>query len=100
MEHHVYFWLKPEFQTSEARAEFEKGLDSLFEIKDLVASGRWSTPAPVMQRPVIDNSWDYALTMQFETIEKHDAYQIDPDHEVFINGHKHRWEKVLVTDLA
>jgi hypothetical protein len=100
MEHHVYFWLKPEFQTPEAREEFEKGLDSLFEIKGLVASGRWATPAPVMPRPVIDNSWDYALTMQFDTIEKHDAYQVDPDHEVFINGHKHRWEKVLVMDLA
>lgn len=99
MEHHVYFWLKPEHQTPEARADFEKGLDSLFDIS-LCSGGRWSTPAPVMPRPVLDNSWDYATVMYFDSIEKHDAYQVDPGHEVFINGHKHRWEKVLVTDLA
>jgi putative ABC transport system permease protein len=48
---------------------------------DLVAGGRWSVPAKVVVRPVIDQSWDYALTMQFDTIEKHDAYQEDPDHQ-------------------
>jgi hypothetical protein len=99
MEHHVYFWLKDEFKGDEERAAFEKGLDSLFEIK-LAKGGRWAFPAKVMPRPVIDQSWDYALTMQFDTIEDHDAYQVDPDHDVFINSFKDRWATVQVRDLA
>ena len=77
---------------------FEQGLASLFAI-DLVAGGRWAVPAKVMERPVIDQSWDYALSMQFATIEEHDAYQVDPDHNVFIGSFKEWWGKVLVMDL-
>ncbi len=99
MEHHVYFWLKEEFQTAVDRANFEQGLSALMEIK-LVASGHWAVPAKVMIRPVIDQSWDYALSMQFNTIEEHDAYQVDPDHEIFINSFKDWWAQVQVRDLA
>jgi hypothetical protein len=54
----------------------------------------------VMIRPVIDQSWDYALTMKFDTVEKHDAYQEDADHHVFINTFKEWWAQVQVKDLA
>jgi hypothetical protein len=99
MEHHVYFWLKEENQNAADRAVFEQGLDSLFKI-GLVTGGRWAVPAKVMLRPVIDQSWDYALTMQFANVEDHDAYQVDPDHNVFIGTFKEWWAKVLVMDLA
>jgi hypothetical protein len=100
MDHHVYFWLKDEFKNEENRKAFEQGLSSLFEIKHLVAGGRWAVPAPVMIRPVIDQSWDYALTMQFDSVENHDAYQDDPDHNVFIANFKDWWAQVQVRDLA
>ncbi len=99
MDHHVYFWLKDEFKNSADMAVFEQGLDSLFKV-DLVKGGRWAVPAKVMIRPVIDQSWDYALTMKFDTIEDHDAYQVDPDHNVFINSFKEWWAQVQVKDLA
>ena len=99
MEHHVYFWLKSEYQNPADRAVFEQGLSELLEI-DLVADGRWGIPAKVVVRPVIDQSWDYALTMQFDSIEKHDAYQDDPDHNVFIASFKDWWAQVQVKDLA
>jgi hypothetical protein len=98
MEHHVYFWLKEERKNADDRAAFEQGLQKLFEI-GLVAGGRWAVPAKVVERPVIDQSWDYALTMQFANIEDHDAYQVDPDHNVFIASFKEWWAKVLVMDL-
>lgn len=98
MEHHVYFWLKEERKNADDRAAFEQGLQKLFEI-GLVAGGRWAVPAKVVERPVIDQSWDYALTMQFANIEDHDAYQVDPDHNVFIGSFKEWWAKVLVMDL-
>ncbi len=99
MDHHVYFWLNEEHQNAEDRATFEKGLDSLLKI-DLVEGGRWALPAKVVVRPVIDQSWDYALTMRFKTIEDHDNYQEDPDHHVFINSFKDWWAQVQVRDLA
>lgn len=99
MEHHVYFWLKEDHQNAADRAVFEQGLDSLFKI-DLVKGGRWAVPAKVALRPVIDQSWDYALSMQFENLEGHDTYQTSPDHHAFINTFKEWWAKVLVMDLA
>lgn len=99
MEHHVYFWLNDASKSESERSAFEQGLASLFEI-ELVKGGRWAVPAKVMLRPVIDQSWDYALTMQFDSVEDHDAYQVDAKHNTFIDGHKHRWAKVLVMDLA
>ncbi len=99
MDHHVYFWLKEEHQNAADRGIFEDGLASLFTI-ELVAGGRWAVPAKVMVRPVIDQSWDYALTMQFETIVQHDAYQTAPVHLAFLTSFKEWWAQVQVKDLA
>lgn len=81
------------------RADFENALAGLFEI-DLVAGGRWAVPAKVEIRPVVDQSWDYALSMQFATLEDHNAYQVHPMHKAFIETYREWWAKVLVTDLA
>ncbi|MBK1832532.1 Dabb family protein [Roseibacillus ishigakijimensis] len=99
MEHHVYFWLKEEKQDAENRAAFEKGLDNLFKIAG-VAGGTWAVPADTAVRPVTEKSWHYALSMKFDTMEAHDAYQVDPDHDVFIDQFKSWWDKVQVMDLA
>ena len=99
MEHHVYFWLKEERKNSNDKAAFEKGLAALFEIP-LVAGGRWAVPADVELRPVVDQSWDYALTMTFATLEDHNAYQVDPKHNEFIAGFTEWWAQVRVSDLA
>ncbi len=99
MDHHVYFWLKEDHKTDSDRAIFEKGLAALFEIP-LVKGGRWAVPAKVMERPVIDQSWDYALTMRFDSVEDHDAYQDFPKHHDFIATCSHMWERVEVRDLA
>ena len=99
MEHHVYFWLNDECKSVADRAVFEQGLASLFEI-DLVRGGRWAVPAPVMPRPVIDQSWDYAVTMQFASVADQDIYQGHPQHQAFVDTFKGWWAKVLVMDLA
>ena len=99
MDHHVYFWLTEEHQNEADRAKFEQGLTDLLTIKG-PASGRWAVPAKVAERPVTDQSWDYALSVQFGSVEDHDVYQDDPDHHVFINTFKPWWAKVLVMDLA
>lgn len=98
MEHHVYFWLKEERKNEADLQAFEQGLKKLFSIPG-IEKGMWGTPAPVMPRPVIDQSWDYALSMTFASVEAQDAYQVDPDHYVFIDSFKDWWERVLVMDV-
>ncbi|MCU0777398.1 MAG: Dabb family protein [Akkermansiaceae bacterium] len=98
MDHHVYFWLKAENQHPADRARFEQGMAELFKIPQ-VAGGRWAVPAKVPERPVCDQSWDYALTMRFASIGDHDIYQDHPGHQHFIGKFKDWWAKVLVTDL-
>lgn len=99
MNHHVYFWLKEEYQNPGSRAIFEHRLAELFQIR-CVTGGRWAVPAEVAPRPVIDQSWDYALAMEFANIEGHDAYQVDEIHLEFVAAFKEWWEKVVVHDLA
>lgn len=99
MEHHVYFWLKEENKNPEDRAEFEQGLASLLAIPEAV-SGIWSVPAAVELRPVVDQSWDYALSIRFASLEDHNIYQDDADHLAFIQKFRDMWAKVLVSDLA
>ena len=98
MEHHVYFWLKPEHKNDADRATFEAGLDELLKIP-LITGGIWGTPAPVMERPVIDHSWDYATSVSFASVEDQNEYQSHPDHQVFIDRFKDWWESVQVRDL-
>lgn len=99
MEHHVYFWLKEERKNAGDRDLFEKGLADLYQIKE-VAGGVWGQSAQTPERPVTDKSFDYALSMRFETIDDHNVYQADPAHDVFVDSFKDWWQKVLVMDVG
>jgi len=70
--HSVFFWLKPEL-TSDQKAAFRKGLDSLSAIESAVQT-HVGTPA-VTNRPVIDRSYSFALTAIFKDMAGHDVYQ-------------------------
>jgi hypothetical protein len=99
MEHHVYFWLKEERKNEPDRVVFEKGLADLFGI-DEVAGGMWGSSAKTPERPVTDKSFDYALSMEFDSLEQHNIYQEHPGHDVFIDAFKDWWDKVLVMDVG
>lgn len=99
MEHHVYFWLKEERKNDADIAAFEKGLAALFEIEN-VAGGMWGKPAATPERPVTDKSFDYAISMRFDSIEQHDLYQEHPDHDVFVDAFKDWWQEVKVMDVG
>lgn len=92
--HTVFFWLK-EGTSEEDRLAFEKGLEKLGQIS-LIHSFHWGPPADARKRDVIDDSYDYALNSLFMSLEDEEAYQQDPDHDVFIANHKHIWETVKV----
>jgi len=94
MIHQVYFWLKnPEKDLN----NFIKGCKDLIKI-DTIKKAYIGKPAVTERREVVDHSFHVSLTVYFNTIEDHNAYQIDPIHKVFIERHGDKWEKVQVYD--
>ena len=95
LSHIVLFWLRPDLSEDEKTA-FVEGLESLkgIESTDQVLVG---TPAET-DRPVIDRSYSYCLTVLLKDMSAHDAYQVDPLHKQFLADHADKWEKVLIYD--
>jgi hypothetical protein len=95
--HSVYFWLKPDL-TAADRDAFVAGLTSLCTLKD-VYRAEIGTPAPY-DRPVIERGYDWALLLAFRTNADHDAYQIDPVHDVFRSECAQYWSTVKIFDVT
>lgn len=94
--HSVYFWLDPSLTRSQ-KAEFERGLAELFDI-EAVSAGRFGKPAGTPARPVTHNTFDYALFMEFASVEAHNAYQGHPGHDVFVETFSPWFREVRVFD--
>ena len=92
--HTVFFWLTD--CSDEDRLAFEPGLRRLIESRG-IAHAWWGQPAGV-DRDVVDGSYDYSLTLVFETRADHDNYQTAAEHQVFIDNHSHIWDRVQVYD--
>ena len=96
--HSVFFWLKPEL-TAAQRAEFRRGLESLSGVQaaEHVYVG---TPAPTPKRPVVEDTYSFALTIVCRDLAAHDAYQVDPLHRAFVDTFKSYWARVQIYDAA
>lgn len=94
--HNVYFWLDPSL-TEEQKSSFEGGLGALLEI-DVVAGGCYGKSAATPVRPVTQNSFDYALVLEFDSVERHNAYQVHPEHDVFVRDFGPWFKEVRVFD--
>ena len=94
--HIVVFWLDKNLSTEDFNL-FEKELNTLENIPS-VEKLFIGKPAPTTKRPVIEDSYDYCLTVILKDIDSHDAYQNDPIHLDFINKCSHMWEKVKIYD--
>ncbi|MGB1127334.1 MAG: Dabb family protein [Opitutales bacterium] len=94
--HNVFFSLKGELDRDQV-SHFRRGLESLKKIEraEAVYIG---TPADVAERPVLDNQYDFCLTVLLKDVAAHDAYQADPIHQAFISTFREFWEKVRVCD--
>lgn len=94
--HTVLFWLKKELDADQA-AQFRAGLAQLQGIHSAEAV-YIGTPSATPERPVIDSSYDYCLTVILKDIPAHDAYQADPIHLEFIAQCKEFWDTVKIYD--
>ena len=93
--HHVFFWLKDPKNT-DARAEFEKGLQALVKVPQM-QTYHIGIPVP-SDREVVDDSFTYSYIAYFKNKEDQEIYQSHPIHLKFVADCQHLWEKVVVYD--
>lgn len=96
MIHTVFFWLKPNL-TAEQLAKFDDGVRSLARIASVEAA-YFGKPSET-DRPVIDRTYSFGLTILFKNREAHDAYQLDPLHLAFTEGCRALWNRVVIYDF-
>ena len=96
--HTVIFWLK-EGLTQEDKDLFFEGAKTLSTIES-VEQSYMGTPADTTKRPVVDDSYDCAITVCLRDLAAHDLYQADPIHLAFIEKCGHLWERVVIYDAS
>ena len=79
------------------KSAFREGLESLKGIESAVAV-YVGTPADT-DRPVIDRSYTFGLTVLLEDMAAHDAYQVHELHLGFLNRFGDSWERVVIYDV-
>lgn len=94
--HTAYFWFK-EGATEEQVSAFKMASEKLREVETVLGYFA-GAPAPTT-RPVIENTYDYAIVFLFEDLEAQEYYQQHPLHIELIENHQDIWEKVMVTDV-
>ena len=95
--HSVFFYLRPDLSPAQREEFLHEGLESLQTISALTAChiGR---PAAQPPRPVVDASYDFALTGLMADRAAHDAYQVHPLHQAFVSRFKTYWQRVQIYD--
>lgn len=93
--HSVYFWLEDELSEAQ-RAQFVERARALTRLES-VRHGWLGTPAPT-DRPIIDRSYSYALTVVCDDQAAHDEYQVDPVHDRFREECGSFWKRVVIYD--
>lgn len=94
--HTVFFWLK-ESNNHLNHDAFLAHLHTFINASHFVQSKHIGKKNP-SPRDVVDNSYDFCLTVTFDTQQQHDDYQVEPAHLKFIKDAAHLWKNVKVYD--
>ena len=94
--HTVIFWLKKDLSEDQKNI-FIKEVKTLGEISS-VHDFHLGTPAATAKRPVVEDSYDFAITVVLKDMVAHDDYQADSIHLEFIDNCKEMWERVVIYD--
>src|SRR5471030_2423593 len=92
--YHVHFWLKDKAE----KQRLIDGLQTLIPISH-VRDIHIGVPAETF-RSVVDRSYDVSLLIFFDNQAEHDAYQVDPIHDVFVAKYVPLCAKVVVMDAV
>lgn len=96
--HYLLFWLRKDLSAAEVK-EFEnffEGLKKLPYQKNL----RYGKPANSSPRSVLDNTFTYNASMEFDSLEELEAYGQLPEHIALVQKYKPMFEKMLVHDTV
>jgi hypothetical protein len=93
--HHVHFWLNDKND----KKKLIEGLNTLIPITH-IRDIHIGTVADT-HRDVVERSHDASLLILFDDIAAHDAYQVDPTHQLFVDNYaKPLCSKVVVSDSS
>ena len=95
--HTVVFWLRKDLTAAQREEFLKEGLESLRPIAS-VSALHVGSPAPIPPRPVVDASYDFAISVMFTDVAAHNSYQVDPLHTAFVARFKTYWERVQIYD--
>ncbi|MFZ5803055.1 MAG: Dabb family protein [Candidatus Omnitrophota bacterium] len=93
--HSVYFWLDKKLGAGERKA-FVEALETLRGVESV--RGIYIGPPAAATRPAVDRTYDHALTILFEGLKGHEAYQSHPLHKTFVEKFSPYWIKLVVYD--
>ena len=94
--HNLFFWLPPTLDAKEVAefTNFFEGLRKLPFQKNL----QYGVPAASTPRPVLDQTYSYAVSMEFKSLEDLEAYGKLPEHLALVAKYKPFIAKMLVYD--
>ncbi|WP_165826530.1 Dabb family protein [Chryseobacterium oncorhynchi] len=96
--HYLLFWLRKDLSEHEVK-EFEnffEGLKKLPYQKNL----RYGKPADSSPRSVLDSSFTYNASMEFDSLEELEAYGKLPEHLALVQQYKPFFDRMLVYDTV
>ena len=94
--HVVIVWFKPE-TPPDVRQKIEEDSRDLHRIPGVYNLILGQTVPS--DRPIVDDSFDLALSMQFDSVADMDAYVVHPQHQEFLKLAKPNIAKLLVYDF-
>ncbi|WP_374463469.1 Dabb family protein [Chryseobacterium sp.] len=92
--HYLLFWLRKDLSEAEVK-EFEnffEGLKKLPYQKNL----RYGKPAASSPRNVLDSTFTYNVSMEFDSLEELEAYGKLPEHLALVQKYKPFFDRMLV----
>ncbi|OXA74357.1 hypothetical protein B0A67_00825 [Flavobacterium aquidurense] len=94
--HYLLFWLKPELTLAQVKdfQNFFEGLKKLPYVKNV----RYGGPANSTPRPVMDNSFTYNASMEFDSLEDLETYGKLDGHLALVAKYKPFFNKMMVHD--
>lgn len=94
--HYLLFWLKPELTSDQVKdfQNFFEGLKKLPYVKKV----RYGGPANSSPRSVMDNSFTYNASMEFDSLEDLETYGKLDGHLALVAKYKPFFNKMMVHD--
>jgi len=95
---HVVLFTFNDNLTTQERQEFMDGIETLRGVKSAKTMYIGTPVMATAVRPIVDTAYNVALTVLFEDLAAHDAYQVDPLHKAFVAKSRPMCSRVRIFD--